>query len=145
DTIGAWYENYLTRFETQGYIDIDQNAFNKITLLLVYCVLFNSTQLPDPTAYPHVVAIYYISKLSEILPPTLDKLDYADFENKYQDLMALIRYLRSDAVTQVTPDLQNFLPEEEFIDFCEGILFSCKLDAIKAVHDDYVARISDLK
>lgn len=145
NTIGSWYEHYLTRFETQGYIDIDQNAFNGTTLPLVYCTLFTGTQVPEAGAYPNVVAIYYISKLSEILPPTLDKLDYADFENKYQDLMALIRYLRSDAVTQVTPDLKNFLPEEEFIDFCEGILFSCKLDAIKAVNDDFVARVGDLK
>ncbi len=145
DTIGAWYENYLNRFENQGYIDIDQDDFTNVALFLVYCVLFNGTQPPDADAYPNVVAIYYISKLSEILPPTLDALDYADFENKYQDLMALIRYLRSDAVTKITQDLQVFLPEEEFIDLCEGILFSCKLDAIKAVNDDYVARVSELR
>ena len=145
DTIGAWYENYLNRFENQGYIDIDQDDFTNVALFLVYCVLFNGTQPPDADAYPNVVAIYYIAKLSEILPPTLAQLNYADFENKYQDLMALIRYLRSDAVNQVTPDLKNFLPEEEFIDFCEGILFSCKLDAIKAVNDDYVARVSELR
>ena len=91
------------------------------------------------------MALYYISKLTEIVPPTLQALDYGDFENKYQDLLALIRYFRSDAIKQITPDLKNFLPEEEFIDFCEGILFSCKLDALKAVHDDYVARIGDIK
>jgi len=145
DTIGAWYENYLNRFENQGYIDIDQDDFTNVALFLVYCVLFNGTQPPDADAYPHVVAIYYISKLSEILPPTLDALDYTDFENKYQDLMALIRYLRSDAATKITQDLQVFLPEEEFIDLCEGILFSCKLDAIKAVNDDYIARVSELR
>jgi hypothetical protein len=145
NTIGAWYENYLNRFEAQGYIDIDQNDFTNVSLLLVYCVLFNGTKPPDADAYPHVVAIYYMAKLSEILPPTLGQLDYADFENKYQDLMALIRYLRSDAVNQVTPDLKNFLPKEEFVDFCEGILFSCKLDAIKATNDDYVARVSELR
>jgi len=145
NTIGAWYEYYLNRFETQGYIDIDQDDFTNVALFLVYCVLFNGTQPPDADAYPNVVAIYYISKLSEILPPRLDQLNYADFENKYQDLMALIRYLRSDAVTKITQDLQVFLPEEEFIDLCEGILFSCKLDAIKAVNDDYLARVSELR
>ena len=129
----------------QGYIDVNQNAIDPNAVVLVYCSLFNGTQPPDSASYPRVVAIYYISKLAESLPPTLAAMDYADFENKYQDLLALIRYFRSDAVAQITPDLKNFLPEEEFIDFCEGILFSCKLDALKAVHDDYTARIGDLK
>jgi hypothetical protein len=114
-------------------------------VMQVYCVLFNGTQPPDASAYPDVVAIYYISKLSKILPEKLDGLNYADFENKYQDLMSLVRYFRSAAIADVTPDLKNFLPEQEFIDFCEGVLFGCKLDAVKAVHDDYAARIGDLK
>lgn len=145
NSIGSWYETYLTRFESQGYIDVNQNAINPSAVALVYCVLFNGTLPPEQASYPRVVAIYYISKLAESLPPTLAAMDYPDFENKYQDLLALIQFFRSDAVAQITPDLKNFLPEEEFIDFCEGILYSCKLDALKAVHDDYTARIGDLK
>jgi hypothetical protein len=145
NSVGAWYEFYLNRFQTQGYLDVDQDAINLTAVLLVYCTLFNGTKRPDDPVYPHVVAIYYISRLAEIVPPTLAALNYADFENKYQDLMALIRYFRSDAVKSVTADLKNFLPEEEFIDFCEGVLFNCKLDAVKAVHDDYVARIGELR
>lgn len=145
NTVGSWYEQYLTQFENQAYLDVNQNAINPSAVMLVYCVLFNGTQRPDASVFPDVVAIYYISKLSEILPAKLDALNYADFENKYQDLMALIRFFRSSAIADVTPDLKNFLPEEEFIDFCEGVLFGCKLDAVKAVHDDYVARIGDLK
>jgi hypothetical protein len=145
NSVGAWYENYLTRFETQGYIDVDQNAVTPSAVLLVYCTLFAGTTPPEASAYPNVVAIYYISKLFEILPTTLSAFNYADFENKYQDLMALIRYFRSDAIASVTPDLKNFLPEEEFIDLCEGILFGCKLDALKAVQDEYTRRIGDLK
>ena len=145
NSVGSWYEHYLARFETQGYIDVNQNAIDPTAVVNVYCALFNGTQPPVGTSYPAVVALYYITKLTDILPPALQALDYGDFENKYQDLMALIRYFRSDAIKQITPDLKNFLPEEEFIDFCEGILFSCKLDALKAVHDDYVARIGDIK
>ena len=137
--------HHLTRFETQGYIDVNQNAIDPTAVVRVYCALFNGTQPPDSASYQHVVALYYISKLAEILPPALDALDFRDFENKYQDLMALIRYFRSDAIKQITPDPKNFLPEEEFIDFCEGILFSCKLNALKGVHDHYTARIRDLK
>jgi hypothetical protein len=145
NSVGSWYEHYLTRFETQGYIDVNQNAIDPTAVVNVYCALFNGTQPPDSGSYPPVVALYYISKLVGVLPLALQALDYGDFENKYQDLLALIRYFRSDAVKQIAPDLKNFLPEEEFIDFCEGILFSCKLDALKAVHDDYTARVSDIK
>jgi hypothetical protein len=145
NTIGAWYENYLNLFENQGFLQVDPNAVDANAVLRVYCTLFNHTLPPEAAAFPHVVAIYYISKLSEIVPPQLGSLNYAAFESRYQDLMALIRYFRSDAIASVTPDLKNFLPEDEFIDLCEGILFGCKLDAIKAVNDDYVARIGDLK
>jgi hypothetical protein len=145
NTVGSWYEFYLTQFENQGYLDIDQNAVDPNVVLTVYCTLFNNTRALDATAYPNVVAIYYISKLAESVPPTLDALDYANFENKYQDLMSLIRYLRSDAIKSVTPDLKNFLPEDAFIDICEGILFDARLDAVKAVHDEYAARVSELK
>ena len=145
NTIGAWFESYLARFENQGYIEVDQNAVNPTAVMYLYCALFNGTLSPEQAAYPNVVAIYYANKLAEVLTPTLEALNYADFENKYQDLMALIRYFRSDAVNSVTPDLKNFLPEEEFIDQCEGVLMGCKLEAVKAVHDDFNARVGELR
>lgn len=144
-TIGAWYEYYLARFENQGYIDVNQNAINSYAMLYLYCALFNGTLAPDGSAYPHVVAIYYFSKLAEALDPLLSGLNYPDFENKYQDLMALIRYLRSDVVYKAPPDLQSFLPQDEFIDLCEGVLMGCKLDAIKSVRDQFQARVGELR
>ncbi|MGO4700577.1 hypothetical protein [Dyella sp. 2RAB6] len=145
NTIGAWYEHYLTRFENQGYIDVNQNAINSYAMLYLYCALFNGTLAPDQSAYPHVVAIYYFSKLAEALDPSLAALNYADFENKYQDLMALIRYLRSDLMTRVPADLQAFLPQDEFVDLCEGVLMGCKLDAIKSARDEFQTRVGELK
>lgn len=145
NTIGAWYEHYLSRFENQGYIDVDQNAITSFAMLYLYCALFNGTSAPDQKAYPHVVAIYYSAKLAEVLGPSLAALDYADFENKYQDLLALIRYLRSDVVHKVPADLAGFLPQDEFIDLCEGVLMGCKLDGIKAVRDEFQARVGELR
>jgi hypothetical protein len=145
NTIGAWYEHYLARFENQGYIDVNQNAITSVAMLYLYCALFNGTLAPDGSAYPHVVAIYYFSKLAEALDPSLSALNYADFENKYQDLMALIRYLRSDVVYKAPADLQSFLPQDEFIDLCEGVLMGCKLDAIKSVRDQFQARVGELR
>src|SRR6185369_6914241 len=90
-------------------------------------------------------AVYYIMKLSQILPDSLDALGYADFENKYEDLLELLRYFRSDAMANIGDDLKAFIPQEEFIDLCEEILFNCKLDAVKAVHDEYLRRIGELR
>jgi hypothetical protein len=145
NSVGAWYEKYLTAFQTRPYIDVDQNKVDSNAVLMVYCVLFNGTAgLPNEN-YAHAVSIYYSMKLSEILPATLDALAYADFENKYQDLLELIRFFRSEAIGKVTADLKTFLPEEELINICEETLFNCKLGAVKAVHDEYVRRIGDLK
>jgi hypothetical protein len=145
NTIGAWYEHYLAHFQGQGYIDVDQNAINTSAMFWLYCALFYGTERPDPSAHPHVVAIYYFSKLAEILTPTLAALDYADFENKYQDLMSLIRFLRSSAASTIPADLKSFLPQDEFMDLCEGVLLGCKLDAVKAVRDQFQARVGELR
>jgi hypothetical protein len=147
NSVGAWYEQNLNRFETQPYIDVvDPSTIDANTVLTVYCQLFaGATAGMQSTNQPHVVAIYYISKLSEILPTTLDALAYADFAHKYQDLLGLVHFFRSDTINHVSSDLKAFIPQEELIDTCEDILFSCKLDSIKSVHDEYVRRIGDLR
>jgi hypothetical protein len=143
NTVGAWYEQYLTRIQAIPYIDVDQNAIDANTLLLVYCQLFNGTVAPDPKYYAHIVSIYYFSKLAEILPLSLSELGYANFENKYQDLLGLTRYFRG--VVQVSEDLKQFIPQEELIDHFDQVLFSCKLQAVKATHDEYLRRLRELK
>jgi hypothetical protein len=145
NTVGAWYEKYLNLFQSRPYIDVEQNKIDPDAVFSVYCVLFSgTTRLPNENS-AHAVSVYYISKLSEILPASLDALAYADFENKYQDLLGLIRFLRSDAIQNIASDLKSFVPQEELIDLWEEILFNCKLDPIKAVHDEYVRRIGELK
>jgi hypothetical protein len=145
NSVGAWYEQYLNRFESAPYIDVDSSKIDANAVLTVYCQLFVGTTDLPPANQPHAVSIYYISKLAEILPSSLDALAYADFENKYQDLLGLIRYFRSDQIKNISHDLTAFIPQEELIDTCEEILFGCKLDSIKSVHDEYLRRIGDLR
>ena len=146
---GAWYEKHLTLFQPRPYIDVDQNRIDKNALLTVYCFLFSGTtagssELPE-SFYAHAVSIYYFSKLSEILPATLDALAFADFENKYQDLLSLLRYFRSEAVATISEQFQIFIPQEDLIDHFDDVLFSCKLDPIKSIHDEYIRRLGELK
>lgn len=145
DTVGAWYEKYLAQIQSRPYIDVDQNRIDEDQVLTVYCFLFAGTVAPEPEYYAHIVSVYYFTKLAEILPSSLDKLGYADFENKYQDLMGLIRYFRSDAKKNISLELEKFIPQEDLIDQFDQVLFSCKLEPIKAIHEEYLRRIREVK
>lgn len=147
DSVGAWYENYLNAFEARPYIDVNQDQIDANAVLTVYCALFaGTTDHPLPNEnYAHAVSIYYFSKLAEILPASLDALAYADFENKYEDLLGLIRYFRSSEVDKISTDLKSYVPQEDLIDHFDNVLFSCKLDPIRSVHDEYLKRIRDLR
>ena len=144
-TVGAWFEQHLELFQSRPYIDVDQNRIDTGQVLLVYCVLFAGTASPTSTYFAHIVAIYYCMKLSEILPDSLNELGYDDFENKYQDLMGLVRYFRSDAVERISSDLEEFIPQEELIDYFDQVLFACKFEPIKATHEEYIRRVREVK
>jgi hypothetical protein len=144
-TVGDWYEKNLADFEAMPYIDVDQNAIDVKAVLSVYCKLFpNASNLPDANR-PAVVAIYYFSKLADALPDTVDALQYAEFENKYQDLLGLVRYFRDLDERTIPASLQEFVPQDELIDHFDEVLFSCKLGAMRALHDEYLRRVRDVK
>lgn len=144
-TVGAWYEKYLALLEGRPYIDVDQTNVDQNAVLTVYCVLFSgTTDLPQKN-FGHVVSIYYLTKLAEVLPASLDALGFADFQNKYQDLMGLIRFFRSEAVNNISAEFKNFIPQEDLIDHFDEVLFSCKLEPIRAIHEEYVRRLREVK
>jgi hypothetical protein len=145
DTVGAWYEKYLDLFQARPYIDVDQNRIDANAVMTVYCFLFAGTADLKESFFAHVVSIYYLSKLSEILPDSLDALRYEDFENKHQDLVALTRYFRSDASKAVAPELQKFAPMEELIDHFDQVLYGCRLEPARALHDAYLQRMREAK
>jgi hypothetical protein len=144
-TIGAWFEQYLTDLRSINYIDIDQNNVNANTVLPVYCILFANKQNIPSEYYAHAVATYYLMKLADILPDRVSQLGFADFQNKYQDLMGLIRFFRSEEAQNIPTVLRDFAPEEELIDYFDHLLFACKLDPIRAVHSEYERRRERLR
>ncbi|MDB5908856.1 MAG: hypothetical protein JWP34_2970, partial [Massilia sp.] len=146
NTVGAWYEKNLASLQARPYIDPDQNKIDAGAVLMVYCVLFANTSPPLPQQFfAHVVSVYYLSKLSDALPDSLDALAYADFENKYQDLIALTRFLRGDVASKVGADLQQYIPAEELIDHFDQVLYSCRLDPMKVLHDEFLRRVREVK
>jgi hypothetical protein len=137
-TVGAWYEQHLEAIQSISYIEFDQNKINKV--LKSQFMWFADASL-DPKYSAYIVSIYYLTKLAEVLPANLDALSYADFENKYQDLMGLIRFLRN----KISDALKPFIPQEDLIDHFDQVLFSCKLEPIRAIHEEYVRRIREVK
>lgn len=145
NSLGSWYEHYLQRFEQLRYLNIGVDPVEQGRMTYIYSELFSGTQRPNGEANPHVAAIYYFSKLAESLPPTLGALNYADFEHKYQDMLALIRFFRSSITSVVPREVGGPAPDEAFLDLCESILLDSRLDAIKAAQDSYAARVAELK
>lgn len=145
NTVGAWFEQHLEPLQARPYIDVDQNRINDNEVLLVYCALFVGTVVPTEQYFAHIVSIYYFMKLAEILPDSLNDLGYDDFENKYQDLMGLIRYFRSEAIQNIPAELSAFIPQEDLIDHFDQVLFACKFDPIKATHEEYIRRVREIK
>lgn len=144
-TVGAWYEKHLATLQAVPYIDVDHEQVSTNTVWTVFCLLFQNTSFPPNEFYPHVVSVYYCSKLAEILPDSLSQLGFADFENKYEDLIALVRYFRSEAVRNFPAELAKFLPQEELIDQFDQVLFACKLEPMRALRDEYKRRIRAIK
>ena len=145
-SVGAWYEQNLTRLTAMPYIDVDHTRIENNTILLIYCVLFGAgTPVPDQFR-AHIVGIYYFTKLAEVLPQQLDALSFSDFENKYQDLIALLRYIRKGVgKTPIPADLAQFIPGEDLIDHFDEVLYSCKLEPMRAIHEEYERRIREVK
>ncbi|MBJ7312001.1 hypothetical protein ACFOLJ_23565 [Rugamonas sp. CCM 8940] len=145
NTVGAWYEKYLAGFLARPYIDVDQNQIDPNAVLIVYCALFSGTVGLPGEFFAHAVSIYYMSKLAETLPASLDVLAFADFENKCQDLLGLTHFFRDQQSAAVSADLQQFMPKEELIDHFDQVLYGANLGAMRAVHDEFLARMRQLK
>ncbi|MBD2766355.1 hypothetical protein IC235_00440 [Hymenobacter sp. BT664] len=144
-TVGAWFERNRATLLALPYIDVDQARVSDNTIWTVFCLLFQHAAAPPNEFYPHVVAVYYFSKLAELLPASLSAVGFENLENRYEDLLALARYFRSEAVENFPTDLAKFLPQEEVIDHFDQVLYSSRLEPLRAVRDEYKRRLREVK
>ena len=145
NSVGAWYEKYRVSIQSIDYIDVNQDHVDRDSVAAIYYRLYSVTNDLSTTNNAHVALVYYISKLAEALPDSLKALDYLDFENKYQNLSGLGHYFRSETAGNASPELQAYILQEELIDHLDEVLFSSKLNSIKAVYDEYLHRIREIK
>ena len=143
-TVGAWYEQHLQVIQKKPYIDVDKDNIDK-QIPLVYFSIFSGTNPPQENYYPYITSIYYITHLATALPESLNDLNLADFDNKHQDLMSIIRYFRREVVQKTSTELKAYIPQEDLIDHYDAVLFACKFEPIQAIYEEYMRRIRDLK
>ncbi|MCB0550982.1 MAG: carboxypeptidase-like regulatory domain-containing protein, partial [Phaeodactylibacter sp.] len=145
-TVGELYERNLSLLSTFPYPDLNQNAPNPVAgaynLLLL---ILQSGNVPSTFIY-HILYIYYIVKLSETLPPNLSQLNFADFENKYEDLMAIVRQINNILQLQTPGNTgPGQLDVDELSDQLDHLLYTCKLDPIRSVHVEYQRRLQEIR
>nr|WP_315219943.1 hypothetical protein [uncultured Duganella sp.] len=145
NTVGAWYEKYLAGFMARPYIEVDQDQIDLNAILMLFCAIFTGTTGLAPRFFAHAVSIYYMTKLAQTLPSSLDALAFADFENKCEDLLALTHHFRDQETDSVTDDLKQFVPQEALIDHFDKVLYGCNLEAMRALNDEFTRRMRELK
>ena len=88
-SVGTWYEQNRDRLTNTPYIDIDQTNITDLSVgLTVYCPLFVGQSGLADAFRPHVVSIFYITKLAEILPDSLDHLALLSLKTDMRTLSA---------------------------------------------------------
>jgi hypothetical protein len=145
NTLGAWYEEYLSALLTSPYPDVNQNHIDPNVVNTVHAMLIGGKLGLSELFYPHATLIYYMTTLAMALPATFDKLDFADVENKGQDLLALTRFYRNQEGATIHTDLRRFIPQEDLVDHFDQILYGSTIDAIRALHEEYLRRLREVK
>ena len=146
---GESYEANLPRFEAIPYVDVDQTLASGAAFPhrvgLCYSALFGGHGFPSRACYAGAL-IYYLSRLAEILPsdPERSPVRYLQGQVSGSARASLLLSRAEDRVSG-SGDLKSFAPEQKLIDDFTEILFSCKLEPISAVQEEYLRRIGVLK
>ena len=144
NTFGSWYERSLKFFQSVRYIDFDPMSLQDLIGYLEYFKRLLIRQgVPEEFPDFPFILIYHLTKIAETLPENMNTLDFEDFKNKYTNLVVLIRFFKRGFVDASNGE-RNTL-QEDVVDQLDQLLFTCKLDPIKVVYQDFVRRIREVK
>ena len=91
--------------------------------------------------------ILCIAKIYDAIPADFTQFNYQNFEKRYNDLRTVtvaVEREREGAIANLE-SIVNLLNWEEIDDRIEAILYTCKSAAFKALHDEYLRRIREVK
>lgn len=131
NTLGRFFEDWLRTLPGQVLTDVNLN--------------FNLAFVGRSNVL--VVLIVYISRLFDELVADLGQLNFPEFQKRYQDLVGLtvvIEAERESAAGNIEGNL-NLLKWEELDERLNGIIYHCRLEPFKALEDEYLRRIKEVK
>ncbi|WP_019867400.1 hypothetical protein [Methylovulum miyakonense] len=106
--------------------------------------LINSFNPDDSIVY---YSFFYLVKLTDALVEDFANVNFVGLETRYRNLAVIVNAIESKR-EQITDNLYGtavVLRWEEIDDRLEAILFACQLDALKALNNEYLLRIRELK
>jgi hypothetical protein len=139
--------NFLVRSQTVGdYFEEEYQDIGKKPYLEPEVLLRDNIKIKVLTAALWHL-LYYSSKLTEVLPVELGKVNYAEVENRYTDLVRVATLLEGSrvGVPKEFDSPASLLAYEELDDRIEAIIYACRLDAFKALRDERERRIREVK
>ncbi|MES2730974.1 MAG: hypothetical protein V4714_04470 [Bacteroidota bacterium] len=134
NTIGRNFEEYITSL---GGVVPDVNADALVNII-------NAFPASDNFVF---YTFFYFIKLGETFPDDFTDFDFSAFEAQYKNLekvVAALELKREQLIANLQGNL-NILNWEEIDDRLEDILYACRLDAFKALRDEYIRRIREVK
>ena len=136
-TLGRLFEDYLANQPGGAVPDIDPNII----------INFLNSQNVGQSNIIIFYIIIYVSKLHEQFTEELVQLNFASFEKRYKDLVLVtdaVEREREEAAGNIEGNV-NLLRWEELDDRLEAIIYHCRLDAFKALLEEYIQRVREVK
>ncbi len=142
NTLGASFEAFYKTLPAQ-YIQPEQflsgNAVAGAFTGFKAAVATNNNNIPG------FALLYYIEKLSEVLPTSLSGFSIAAFVDRYTDLMTVAQKLKdaylAAGVGAATGDNELGLAiVEDVVDHLDALLFACRMAPFIALYNDYKLR-----
>jgi hypothetical protein len=134
-TMGAWFERSLVQFLVLPYIEIDQDSFDQQAFAALKTQITGNFSNLSHQHRALAVVLWYILKLAELSSESLDRLAIFDFQNRYKDLLSVLRVAKSAMDGNNTSQTQILLYE-----LCETALLNSRLESIQAVKEEYNIR-----
>jgi PKD repeat protein len=90
--------------------------------------------------------MYFIEKLSEILPVTLISFNIVAFQRRYADLLTIAQHIKSlyeqaaDTGTDGNVNGAELMAREDFLDHLDALLYACRDAQFSALYNEYKVR-----
>lgn len=141
---GDLFERFWQSVATKDYLSPDQIINANVKQVTTHLVKGNT-----PIDSLFNALLYYIEKISEILPTELKSFDIVAFLRRYTDLVSVAQAMKDYAVAaqesksndQENPEsIEEAMNIEDIIDHLDALIYACKDAHFSALYNDYKTR-----